>query len=109
MDVILDAQPKLDRVNHEVAFTVTATPGPQYRLRDLKVLNATPEQKKEFDSAWKLHSGDVYNVGYVTSFLKNNTALKTLNNYSASFMVMEDPEAGMLDLTITFSQSATSR
>jgi outer membrane protein assembly factor BamA len=105
MDVIVDAHPTLDATNHQVAFTVTAVPGPQYRLRNLTVLNLSPSQRKEFDATWKLHKGDIYDAGYVTDFLKNNTALHTLAKYSASFNVVEDPEAATLDLTITFRMS----
>ncbi len=65
----------------------------------------TPEQRKEFDSAWKLHPGDVYNAGYVKSFLLNNTALQTLGKLSARYNVSQEPESGLLDLSITFSRT----
>jgi outer membrane protein assembly factor BamA len=106
MDVIVDAAPKLDRAAHQVAYTVSAIPGPQYKLRELTVQGLTPAQRKEFDSAWKLHAGDVYNAGYVKSFLTSNTALQTLASLKASFKANEDPEAGALDLDILFVKGA---
>ncbi len=81
-------------------------PGPEYRLRELTVQGLTPAQRKEFDAAWKLDAGDVYNAGYVKSFLSNNTAFKTLSGMTASFKANEDPEAGVLDLKISFVKGA---
>ena len=36
MDVIVDSSPKLDRTAHTVAYTVTVTPGEQYRVHEVK-------------------------------------------------------------------------
>ncbi len=107
LDVVLDAGPKLDTATHQVAFTVTAIPGPQYKLRDVNVQGLTAAQRQEFDSAWKLHAGDLYNAGYVKDFLKNNTALRTLASMNASFKVTQDPEAGVADLNVTFFKGGT--
>ena len=105
MDVIVNAEPKLDVAKHEVAFTLNVIPGPQYKLRNLHVNGLSAAQRSDFDSNWKLHSGDLYNAGYVATFLTNNTVIRSLSNYSASFRVKEDPEAAMLDLDITFAKS----
>jgi outer membrane protein insertion porin family len=106
VDVVLDAGAKLDTTAHQVSYTVTATPGPQYKLRDLKVAGLTAVQRQEFDSAWKLHPGDIYNAGYVKSFLLNNPALPNLRTMTARFNVSQEPESGVLDLTITFRPNA---
>ena len=105
-DVIVDAKPKLDPVAHLVSYTVTADPGTQYKLRDLRVAGLTLEQRREFDAAWKLHPGDVYNGIYVRSFLLNNSDLPTLKTMAARFNVLEEPESGLLDLDITFRKNS---
>ncbi|CAN5547230.1 hypothetical protein BH10ACI4_BH10ACI4_35180 [soil metagenome] len=107
VDVILDAGPKLDTAAHQVAYDIKATPGPQYKIRDINVQGLTPAQRKEFDSAWRLKTGDVYNAGYVKNFLQNNTAMQSLAQLSASFKVMEEPESGVLDLNISFFKDPT--
>jgi outer membrane protein assembly factor BamA len=107
LDVVLDAAPKLDTAAHQVAFTVTAIPGTQYKLREVNVQGLTAAQRQEFDSAWKLHAGDLYSAGYVKNFLANNTALQTLTGMSASFKVTQDPEAGVADLNVTFFKGGT--
>jgi len=108
VDVIVDAGPKLDTSAKQVAYTVSVTSGPQYKLRDLTVVGLTPAQRKEFDSAWKLHRGDLYDAGYVKSFLANNTALPLLRGMSAGVKANEDPDAGLLDLTLSFVKETKS-
>lgn len=108
MDVIVDATPKLDTSSHQVAFTISATPGPQYHLRNLTTLNLNAAQKKDFDSTWKLRKGDIYDAGYVSSYLKNDATRHPLTNYSASFKLIEDPEEKALDLIINFTKAAAT-
>ena len=105
VDVAVDATPKFDAAGRQAAFTVSVNPGPQYKLRELNVMNLTAAQKKDFDAAWKVRPGDVYNAGYVTNFLKDKMEIRALANYSSSFKVIEDPEAGVLDLNITFDKN----
>jgi outer membrane protein assembly factor BamA len=103
VDVIVAAAQQLDAASHEVAFTVSVIPGPQYRLRELTVQGLTPAQRRQFDAAWKLHARDVYNAGYVKSFL----SAQTLSSMTASSQANEDPEAGVLDLHLSFLKGAT--
>jgi outer membrane protein assembly factor BamA len=106
VDVIVTATPSLNPATHQATFTVSAVPGPQYRLRNLTVLNLTPAQKKEFDSIWKLRPNDIYDAAYVSSFLQDKSALISLPEHSTSFKLVEDPEASLLDLSITFNSAA---
>jgi outer membrane protein assembly factor BamA len=102
VDVAVTAEPKLDATTHTVVFNIAAIPGAQYTLKSVTPVNLNDAQKKDFDSAWKLHPGDIYNEGYVTSFLKNNTALHSFDDYSASFKTIADPDAHTIDLTVIF-------
>ena len=45
---------------------------------------------------------DVYNESYVARFITNNSALKHLAGYTASFQAIGDPATHLVDLTITF-------
>jgi hypothetical protein len=105
VDVMVDAAPKLDTSAHQVAFAVTAIPGVQYKLRTLTVTGLTQAQRRDFDAAWRLHAGDVFDAGYVKSFLTNNTAVKSILGLSAAFTVNQDPEAAVIDLTIAFHKA----
>jgi outer membrane protein assembly factor BamA len=111
LDVAVNAVPTFDGDMHHVAYVVSIVPGEQYRIRNLEVLNLSPVQRAEFDSAWRLKPGELYNAGYITHFLKNNTALRSLNGYSASFQLASDPDSHLADLTINFAKGvgATSK
>jgi outer membrane protein insertion porin family len=106
VDAVITASPVLDTAAHTVAFTVAAIPGVQYTLKSVTPLNLTDAQRKDFDRGWTMHPGDTYNEGYVTSFLKNNTALQSLNGLAASFKTVADPDAHTIDLTITFIRTS---
>jgi len=44
---------------------------------------------------------------YLTTFLNKNTALKSLNGYSATYKALSDPHTHLVDLTITFAKGGT--
>jgi len=102
MDVVVQSGAVLDRTAHTVAYTVTVLPGEQYRLRSVNAIGLDPAARKDFDRGWKMNAGDLYNVEYVTSFLKNNTALQALGEYSFAYKAAADPQAHTVDLTLTF-------
>ena len=108
MDVVVTATPQLDTTAHTVAFTIAAIPGAQYTLSRVTPVNLSDAQRADFDRGWKLHPGDIYDEGYVTSFLKNNTALLSLAGLSASFKTVADPDAHTVDLTMTFAGAGTT-
>jgi outer membrane protein insertion porin family len=102
LDAVVTATPHLDTTAHTVAFTVAADPGAQYTLKSVTALNLSDAQRKDFDRAWNIKPGDIFNQGYVASFLKNNTALLSLSQMTASFKVVADPDAHTVDLIMTF-------
>lgn len=102
IDVVVTAAPKLDTVQHQVAFAIEAIPGEQYKLRQVIPENLSAAQKADFDKAWTMHPGDIFDEGYAISFLKNNSALQSFNGYSAKFKTAADPDAHTVDLTMTF-------
>jgi len=102
MDVVVQPGAVLDRTAHTVAYTVTVIPGEPYRLRSVNATGLDPAARKDFDRGWKMNAGDVYNVEYVTSFLKNNTALQALGSYNFAYKATADPMTHTVDLTLTF-------
>jgi outer membrane protein assembly factor BamA len=101
-DAKVQAPATIDRATHHVSYTVRVIPGDQYRLHSVKALGLNDEQRKQFDSAWHMNPGDFYNVTYLTSFLKQNSALQTFTGYSATYRAVSDPDTHLVDLTITF-------
>ena len=102
MDVVVDAHPALDPAAHSVSYTVTVQPGEQYRVHEITANNLTPAAKADFDRGFLMKPGELYNPAYITSFLKNNTALQALFGYSANFKAHADPAAHTVDVVIDF-------
>ncbi|WP_158824299.1 POTRA domain-containing protein [Granulicella sp. S156] len=109
MDVFVEPSASLDTAAHTVSYNITVVPGEQYHLRSVTPLNLSPTAQKDFDTGWRMKPGDLYNAEYITSFLKNNTALQALNGYSAGFKASADPQTHLVDLTITFVRGAGAR
>jgi len=102
IDAYVTPGPTLDSTAHTVAYALQAVPGEVYRLKTVTPLNLTPEAQQEFDANWRMKSNDVYNESYVARFITNNSALKHLAGYTASFQAVGDPATHLVDLTITF-------
>ena len=104
IDVVVTATPNLDNTSHQVAFTIAAIAGEQYKLHQVTPVGLSAAQQKDFTSAWKMHPGDIFDEGYASSFLKNNSAIASFNGYSAKFNTVADPDAHTVDLVMTFSK-----
>ena len=106
-DAKVQAPATLDPATHHVAYTIRVVPGDQYRLRSIKFNGLSEAQSKELNSAWRMKPGDFYDVGYMTEFLKQNSALQTLRGYSATYKAISDPDTHLVDLTIAFVKGGT--
>ena len=102
MDVIVEAKPTIDAATHQVAYTVLVTPGEQYRIHEITTNNLDPAAKADFDRGFLMKTGELYNPEYVAGFLKNNTALRALEGYTAAFKAYADPNSHTVDLVLTF-------
>jgi outer membrane protein insertion porin family len=106
MDVIAEAVPDANPSTHRVAYTVSVKPGEQYRIHQVTADNLDPAAQADFDRGFLMKAGELYNPEYVTGFLKNNTALKALLGYSATFKAYADPNTHTVDLVLTFIHGA---
>ncbi len=102
LDAYFLRSPTFDDAAHTVSYALQAVPGNQYHLHTVTPQNLSPVAQQEFDKAWQMKAGDVYNEAYIGSFLNNNTAMQHLATYSASFQASADPLTHLVDLTITF-------
>jgi outer membrane protein insertion porin family len=107
MDVVIAAAPKPDPTTHQVAYTISVTPGEQYRIHEVTADNLDPAARADFDRGFLMKPGDLFNPDYVTGFLKNNTALQALLGYSATYKAYADPNTHTVDLVLTFYRGAT--
>ena len=102
MDAKFSSNTTKDTTAHTVVFKLNVIPGEQFHLASVQTLNLSPEQQKDFASAWKMRPGDPYDESYVASFLKQNSALKSFIGYSASYKQAAHVDTHAVDLTITF-------
>jgi outer membrane protein insertion porin family len=108
MDVVVTSTPQLDTTAHTVTFAVAVIPGEVYKLSAVSTVNLNPTQKADFDKAWTLKPGDTYDESYVTGFLKNNSAVRSLEGLSAAFKTVADPDAHTVELILTFAGAGTT-
>jgi outer membrane protein assembly factor BamA len=107
-DVIVTSKPSLDTATGTVSYTFSVVPGEIYRIRTLTPLNLTPAQQSDFNRAWTLKPGDVFDSEYITNFLTRNTSLRSFEGYFATYKATRDPEARLADVTVTFSRGSVS-
>jgi outer membrane protein insertion porin family len=102
MDVYILSNPVTDDTTHTVAYTLHAVPGDPYHLRTVTAAGLSPEAQKEFNTAWQMKPGEIYNPSYVAAFIHANTALPHLSTYAGTFQASADPTTHQVDLTLTF-------
>jgi outer membrane protein insertion porin family len=102
MDIYLLSHPVPEAATHTVAYTLEAIPGEVYHLHAVTPTGLSPDALQEFNTAWQMKSGDIYNPAYVSNFIHANTALRHLSTYVGSFQAAADTQTHLVDLTITF-------
>lgn len=102
LDAFVDAHPQEDATTHTVTYSLSVTPGDIYHLKSVTPLNLSAAAQKDFDFGWLLKPGAAYDPLYTASFLTNNTALRNLAGYTASFQAAADSQTHLVDLTINF-------
>lgn len=104
MDVTIVAKPALHKESHEVAYTVTVSPGEQYRIDELTAENLDPAAKAAFDKVFLMKKGELYNPEYVAEFIKKNSSVKEFQPYIGNFVAYAHPGTHTVDLVITFAR-----
>lgn len=104
MDVVVLATPTFHDADRTVDYDVTVVSGDVYRVREIRTagLDGDAKAQADFTRGFLMKPGDVYNPEYLRTFLKNNTALTSLNGYSASWKAAADPETKTVELVMTF-------
>jgi outer membrane protein insertion porin family len=102
LDAYIDAHPQTDSATHTVRYTLQVIPGEIYHLKSVTPLHLSAAAQKDFDFGWLLKPGAAYDPLYAASFLTNNTALRSLAGYTASFQAAADSQTHLVDLTINF-------
>ena len=100
MDVFVDPGAKLDTTANTVSYSITVVPGEQYHLRSATPNGLSPAALADFKKGWRMTEGALYDSSYVSGFMKNNTALRALQDYSCAYQASADPQTHLVDLTL---------
>jgi outer membrane protein insertion porin family len=102
LDIYVLSHPALDAAAHTVAFTLEPIPGDVYHLHAVTPSGLSPEALQEFNTAWQMKPGDVYNPDYAATFVKKNKAFPHISRYVGTFQSSADPQTHLVDLTMIF-------
>jgi outer membrane protein insertion porin family len=92
----------LDAKSGSASYTFSVNPGPQYTLRSISIQGLPPDVQKEFEAAWTIKPGDVYDENYLLNFINNHPSIKSLKAYTFDYNRSTVPDSHMVDLVITF-------
>lgn len=106
LDVVVDAAPVLDPASHTVAYSVTVTPGEQYRLKSIAVKGLPDSLMPDFNRTFPLKNGDLYNETAVAKYLVSHPEIKPLAPYTGLFTATADPATHLVDLAIQFQSNS---
>ena len=87
---------------HQVSYTITVTPGEQYRIKELTAEHLDPAGQAAFDKNFTMKAGELYNPEYVAEFLRKNTALHDLAPYTGNYTAYAHPATHTVDLVVSF-------
>jgi outer membrane protein insertion porin family len=107
LDAKVLAPPTIDRAAHQVAYSISVVPGPQYRFRSVRWPSVSEAQAKVFAAAWQLKPGDVYDSLYPLKFLEENAMLRS-QGYRMNVMLKRDSSTLTVDLSITFMKAGAT-
>jgi outer membrane protein insertion porin family len=109
LDAYVDAHPQQNATSHTVSYSLQVTPGEIYHLKSVTPLNLSAAAQKDFAFGWLLKPGAAYDPLYTANFLTNNTALRSLAGYTASFQAAADSQTHLVDLTINFIRTGSGQ
>lgn len=99
----ISAVPSLNATTHVADFTIDVTPGDQYLMGKIELVNVSDAQRAKFLSVWTMKAGSPYDTSYPPSFLvKNAASLHELDGYSATYKQYEHEDTHIVDLAVTF-------
>lgn len=101
-DVIVRADPKEEDAAHQVTYTVTVSPGEQYRIKTVMPNGLDATGQAAFDKEFAMKPGDIYDPEYVKDFLKHNTVVLNQDGPGFSYKAYADPGTHTVDLVLNF-------
>jgi outer membrane protein assembly factor BamA len=70
LDVKLTAAPQFDDAAHQIAYRVSISEGPQYRMGDMVITGLSLDAEKRLRQAWQISPGQIFDDGYYELHMK---------------------------------------
>lgn len=74
LDARTDPTPQLDDASGQVSFQIAVTEGRQFQMGTLTFTGLPDKIVTELTKKWKLHSGDIYDASYPSTFVSGEIA-----------------------------------
>ena len=100
-DAVVHAVQHIDAGAGTVSYAFDVEPGDQYRVRSIKTVGLTPGQQSDYNRAFAMKPGDLFNPDYIQHFFGKESQLASLRYDTASYRAERDPAAHLVDLVIT--------
>jgi hypothetical protein len=100
-DASIDTKASRDEAAHTVSYTIKVTPGEVYHVGSVSAVGLDPKARADFDAAWSMHPGDVYDATYTGRFLGSGK-IPSLQPYSAGINASANPVTHLADVLLTF-------
>ncbi len=95
----------LDSKTGAASYVFNVASGPQYKVRSINIQGLDPAARKDFEAAWALKPGDVYNEPYLLNFLAEHPSIASLKPYTFGYNRAATTDTHQVDLTLTFKHS----
>ena len=105
LEAAVSSSRTLDSKTGAASYSFSVAPGPQYTIRSLDIQGLDPAARKDFDAAWTMKVGDVYNEPYLLNFLANHPSIDSLKGYTFGYNRAATPDTHQIDLTLTFKHN----
>ena len=70
LDMKLTANPQFDDAAHQIAYRVSISEGPQYRMGDMIITGLSLDAEKRLRQAWQISPGQIFDDGYYELHMK---------------------------------------
>lgn len=105
-DVVVNDAPSFDQANALVTWHLAVVPGPLYHLRSLVIQGLAQAQQVRVKELFGVKPGDVYDEAAISNLYHQISSEASLKGYSFSFSPKGDKATGLMDLSLTFYQTA---
>ena len=105
LEAAVSSTQTLDSKTGAASYVFNVAAGPQYKIRSINIEGLDPAARKDFDAAWTLKPGDIYNEPYLLNFLAEHPSIASLKPYTFGYNRAAATDTHEVDLTLSFKHN----